>query len=93
MKKKNNYKSDCCRAKVRFSDFAPDFIGDDPKTMKIGTCYYICTKCEEACDIYIPIRKVWARNPSEQIIGNKRKKVSVKLTDKEIKEILKNEDF
>ena len=93
MKKKNNLKSSCCRAKVRFSDFAPDFIGDDPKTIKIGTCYATCTKCGEPCNTYIPIRKVWTRNPKTQIVPNKNKKSSTKLTDKEIREFLKGEDF
>lgn len=41
----------------------------------------------------IKIRKTWARNPKIQIIPNKKRKKSTKLTPKELKEIHKNEDF
>jgi len=93
MKKKTNYKSSCCRTRVKFSDPSPDFIGDDPKIMKIGTCYVICTKCGKACDIYVPIRKTWTRNPKTQIIPNKKKQITEKLTRKEIEKFRKEEDF
>ena len=43
-------KSKCCGAEVKSSLPAPDFIGNDPDTMTIGTCYYICCKCNKACD-------------------------------------------
>jgi len=43
------YASHCCEAEVRLSDMSPDFIGDDPATQKVGTCHFICTKCEQAC--------------------------------------------
>lgn len=87
--------SDCCRAEIKYSDFSPDFIGNNPKTMKVGTVSAICSKCNQPCNFYIPIRKVWNRNPKTQIIPNKKKKKnkSTKLTPKEIKEFLKNEDF
>mgnify|MGYP001588815842 CR=1 FL=1 len=42
-------RSKCCDAEVLVV-MAPDFLGDDVKTMTIGTCYYKCGKCEEACD-------------------------------------------
>jgi len=83
--------SACCRAKIRFSDPSPDFIGD--KHPIIGTCYCICTKCNEPCNFYVPVRKTWARNPKTQVIPNKKKKVSTKLTPAELKELHKNEDF
>ncbi len=41
--------SDCCNHPVIVSGPSPDFIGDDPKTMRIGTCHYICTRCGAAC--------------------------------------------
>jgi hypothetical protein len=88
-KKRNKILSSCCRAEIRFSDPSPDFIGDDPKTMKIGTCSAICSKCNKPCNIYTPIRKVWTRNPKTQILEDNRGK----LTEKEIKKILKEEDF
>lgn len=43
-------KSECCCAPVKIS-MSPDFIGDDPKTMEIGTCCYICPKCLRVCDV------------------------------------------
>lgn len=86
-KKKSKIKSSCCKAPIRYSDLAPDFIGDDPKTMRMGTCYIICTKCNQPCDMHISIRRTWTRNPSEQIIGDKRDKINKKVTKKEIEEI------
>jgi hypothetical protein len=85
-KTKNNLKSTCCNAIVKI-DMAPDFIGDNPKTMKIGTCCYICTKCKQACDVYLKERKSWTRNPKTQIQKDKREKIKEKLTKEEIKEI------
>jgi hypothetical protein len=92
-KKRNKIKSECCKAEVRYSDFSPDFIGDNPKTMQIGTCYCICSKCNKPCNIYVPIRRTWKINPAEKIIPNKKKKSSTKLTSKELKEIHQNEDL
>jgi len=92
-KKKSNLKSECCKVEVRYSDCAPDFIGDDPKTMQIGTCCCICSKCNQPCNIYVPIRKTWKINPQTKIIPNKKKKLSTKLSAKELKEIHKNEDI
>jgi len=42
--------SKCCLAEVK-SEVCSDFIGDNPKTMKIGTCYYTCQKCGQPCDV------------------------------------------
>lgn len=50
-KRKKKYKSKCCNVDVYLSEISPDFIGDDPKTMKIGTCSYLCSKCNKPCDI------------------------------------------
>ena len=90
-KKKSNLKSTCCKSEVRYSNPAPDFIGDSsPQNLSkphIGTCYAICTLCGQPCNIYFPVRKVWTRNPKTQIIGDKRDKVRQKETDKEIQEI------
>lgn len=90
-KKKSKIKSKCCKAKVRYSDLSPDFIGDT--NISIGTCVCICTKCNKPCDIYIPIRKVWKKSPATQVQGDKREKRKRLFTDKEIREFLKNEDF
>jgi hypothetical protein len=85
--------SNCCRAEIKFSEFAPDFIGDNSKEMKIGTCSAICIKCNKSCNFYVPIRKTWNRKPQTQIIPNKKKQKSTKLTPKELQELHKNEDF
>jgi hypothetical protein len=82
---KNKIISECCRAKIRYSDPAPDFIGD--KKPLIGTCYIICTKCNKPCNLYIPIRRTWKINPSTKIKGDEREKNHKKEIDKEIKEI------
>ncbi len=86
-KKKNNYKSKCCGAKVKIYS-SPDDID------KVGcTMYHICTECGQACDIMILTRHTWTRNPVTQIIPNKKRKSSTKLTKKELREIHLNEDF
>lgn len=82
---KNKYKSKCCGAIVKVHT-SPDEID------KVGcTMYHICTKCGEACDVYLKERRTWNINPAEQIIPNKKKQKSTKLTPKELKEIYKNE--
>ncbi len=43
--------SKCCNAPVKISDPSPDFLGDDPKKMKIGTCSFICSNCQKECNI------------------------------------------
>jgi len=86
-KTKNKIKSSCCHASVRYSDPAPDFIGDNSKTMQVGTCYCICSKCNQPCNMYIPIRRTWIKNPKTQIQKDKREKTKRKETNKEIKEI------
>lgn len=83
-KRKNKEISLCCGAKVRFN-MSPDFLGDNPKTMQIGTCYYICTKCGEACNIYTPRRRTWKRNPATKIKKDSRTTIKEKELKKEIK--------
>lgn len=92
-KKKSNLKSTCCSAEVKYSNIAPDFIGDKSEEMKIGTCYYICTKCNEPCNIYLKLRKTWEINPTTKVKKDKKEKKEKLFTDKEIKEFLRNEDF
>lgn len=54
--KKKKLVSNCCKAEVRLSEIVPDFFGDERPT--IGTVYYICEECEEACDaIEVKTRK------------------------------------
>jgi hypothetical protein len=86
-RKKNNYKSKCCGAKVRIHS-SPDDIDKFSCTM-----YHVCTNCGQACDIIILTRRTWIRNPKTQIIPNKKKKKSTKLSSKELREIHLNEDF
>jgi hypothetical protein len=76
---KNNLKSICCNAKVRLEG-----IDDFDKQC---TIYHVCTYCNKPCDVLIKVRKTWTRNPSEQIIGDKRDKINKKVTKKEIEEI------
>jgi len=51
MKKKIKRVSKCCGAELT-TEISPDFIGDNPKTMTIGTCSFECSKCGKPCDIY-----------------------------------------
>ncbi len=32
---------------------SPDFVGDDPKKMRIGTCSFECERCGKPCDVDI----------------------------------------
>jgi L-lactate utilization protein LutB len=86
-KKKSKIKSACCKAPIISSEPAPDFIGD--KNPSVGTCCCICTKCNKPCNFYIPIRRTWTINPKTKVKGDEREE----LTKKEIKKILKEEDF
>ena len=79
-------KSKCCKAKVK-SNMSSDFIGDNPNTQKIGTCYYICTACEEPCNVISIKRKMWNRNPQTQIIPDKRKKIKNNIIKKEMESL------
>ena len=45
-KSEENYRSECCNAKVRV-DGIPDFIGSD----EICTVNYSCTKCGKPCNV------------------------------------------
>jgi len=53
------FKSKCCNADATII-FSPDFLGDDPKKMRVGTTYFECSKCNEPCDIK-PIEEVVRR--------------------------------
>jgi hypothetical protein len=79
-KKKSNLKSICCGAKVRIEGM-DDFD-------KQCTMYHICTKCNQACDVLINIRKKWNINPVTQVKGDEREKKRQKEIKKEIKENL-----
>ncbi len=46
------FKSKCCNAGVKWV-MSPDFIGDDPKKMKVGTCSFECEVCGKPCDVNI----------------------------------------
>lgn len=59
--------SDCCKRKAIVCGPSPDFIGDDPKTMKIGTCFYRCTRCGEPCDL-APDDKAFDVPPRDKMI-------------------------
>ena len=84
-KKKSNLKSICCGAKVRVEGM-DDFD-------KQCTMYYVCTKCNQACDVLIKKRRTWNINPATKVKGDNRGKVKDKLTKKEIEEFRRNEDF
>lgn len=43
------FKSKCCNTDVKFI-MSPDFVGDDPKKMRVGTCSFVCEKCGKPCD-------------------------------------------
>lgn len=88
----DNLRSDCCNADIKVS-MSADFIGDNPDIMRIGTCSYYCTKCNEACNVHVNKRKTWKINPAPRIIEDKREKKTQKLTKREIKKILQEEDF
>ena len=85
-------RSKCCNAKVRVV-MSGDFFGDTSKTQRIGTCHYECLKCKEDCDVYYKERVVANRNTGTQVHKDKRKKFVEKLTQKEIEEFRRNEDF
>jgi L-lactate utilization protein LutB len=89
---KTQLKSTCCGVDIKV-DMSPDFIGDNPKTMQVGTCCYMCSKCNQPCDVYANTRKTWNRNPATKVKGDERGKFKEKLTKKEIDKIRKNEDF
>jgi len=54
--------SKCCKAEA-IIEMSPDFIGDDPKHMEIGTCHFICGKCHKPCDVKINKRITMADKP------------------------------
>lgn len=79
--KYNKFKSNCCNAEIKINAPLRDFPGE--KNI-LGTFYYICKKCNQACDIHIKERKSWNRNPKTQIIKDKREKIKTKEIIKEI---------
>ena len=87
-KKKSNYKSNCCNEKIIVRG-----IGDFDDKDRICTMHFECTKCHMDCNVHIGIRKTWEINPSTRIVPNKKKKSSIKLTAKELKEIHRSEDL
>jgi hypothetical protein len=87
-KSKSQLVSNCCNAEIKVGGCA-DFEGDKSAC----TQYYVCTKCDNACDTHLNVRKVWKINPSTKVKGDKRGKVTEKLTKKEIEFYRKNEDF
>jgi len=58
MKKKEFYfwRSKCCKAEA-IVNISPDFIGDNPQTMRQGTCFFSCSKCGKPCDAEETIKK------------------------------------
>lgn len=88
--KKGKLLSICCNAPTKYSEILPDFIGDNkPKT---GNSYCICSKCGEACSVYLKQRKTWDINPQTKIIPNKKRRLT-KLSPQELKKIKQEEDF
>jgi hypothetical protein len=83
---RGNLKSNCCNAEIKI-DMTSDFYGDNPKTMQIGTCYYVCIECKQACDVHSNQRRTWKINPVTKIKGDERDKIKEKELNKEIKEI------
>lgn len=90
-KKKSTLKSVCCKAELKYSSPAPDFFGE--KGLTIGTCYCICSKCGEPCNIMVDERRTWAINPKTRVVPNKKKKNDKLFTDKELKKFRNEEDF
>jgi len=81
-------KSKCCKAKVKIV-MAKDFFGDVPKQL-IGTCYYICCKCNNPCDIFFPVRKKFKINPKTRVQPNKKRKKLTKQNTKKLIELIRN---
>lgn len=57
--------SECCLAETTIV-MSADFIGDNPNTMKIGTCHFMCLKCGEPCDIITLDDPIGRRNVKHQ---------------------------
>ena len=84
-KNKSTLKSACCKAELKYSSPAPDFIGEKEPT--IGTCYCICSKCGEPCNIISDERKTWKINPKTRVVPNKKK------DNKQTSKFWKGEDY
>ena len=41
--------SKCCGAEATMV-ISPNFIGDDPESMEVGTCHFVCSKCGKECN-------------------------------------------
>ena len=78
--------SKCCKAPIRISESLPDFIGEKPSERMFGTMYYICTKCNEACDSFVKTRKTFKINPVTRVQPNKKKEFKDKLARREIRD-------
>ncbi len=59
------FKSKCCNADVKWV-MSPDFAGDDPKKMRVGTCSFECEKCGKPCDVdIVPTLTTKTESPNE----------------------------
>lgn len=46
------FKSKCCNVDVIWI-MTPDFLGDNPETMRVGTCHFKCENCKKDCDVIL----------------------------------------
>lgn len=46
------YLSKCCHTETG-THMCADFPGDNPKDMRIGTCWFSCEKCKKPCDVIL----------------------------------------
>lgn len=81
---KSQFKSKCCHETVKVL-CSPDKIG--------YTMCYICSGCQEACDVFIPERRTWEINPKTRVVPNKKNKNDKMFTDKELKKFSEEEDY
>lgn len=73
------FKSKCCNADTQI-EMSPDFFSDNPKKMKVGTCWYKCNKCGKPCNV-----------KNLKMKEKKRIKVSDKATAQALAEFLYKE--
>ncbi len=64
--------SKCCNAPISFI-FSPDFLGDNPKKMKVGTIYFGCEKCRQPCDAEIDPKLYKGKKKRNEQRGKNRK--------------------
>lgn len=79
-------RSNCCNAAVTVGGLN-DFPGENSSC----TMFHICTECHCPCDIHMNNRKRWEINPKTRIISNKKK--DRLFSDKEIRKMMREEDF